>query len=62
VIDTSHRQNISEETSLYIKDDPQFQFERRGKVAAKNKGLIQMYFLDWKTAAVDDSNVTCQLK
>jgi len=56
------RVNISEETYRHIKDDPQFQFESRGKVAAKNKRFIQIYFVDWKTAAVDDSNVIYQSK
>lgn len=38
--------NISKKTYLLIKDD--FQFEHRGEIAAKNKGKIDMYFVDYK--------------
>ncbi len=38
--------NISKKTYLLIKDD--FQFEYRGEIAAKNKGNIDMYFVDYK--------------
>ena len=37
--------NVSEDTYNLIKDDPQFQFENRGKVNAKGKGEITMYFV-----------------
>lgn len=37
--------NISETTYQLLKDDPQFSFESRGKVAAKGKGEIEMYFV-----------------
>jgi class 3 adenylate cyclase len=40
------RVNISATTYEVIKDDPQFTFESRGKVNAKGKGEIQMYFVD----------------
>lgn len=38
------RVNISEETYRYIKD--QFFFTPRGKINAKNKGEVEMYFVD----------------
>lgn len=38
--------NISQSTYELIKDDPQFQFEPRGKVAAKGKGEVEMYFVN----------------
>ena len=37
--------NISENTYALIKDDPQFNFESRGKIQAKGKGEIEMYFV-----------------
>lgn len=37
--------NISQATFELIKDDPDFTFESRGKVEAKNKGLVDMYFV-----------------
>ncbi|MFY0644547.1 MAG: AAA family ATPase [Bacteroidia bacterium] len=37
------RINVSEETYQLVKD--KFSFEHRGKVEAKNKGLIDMYFI-----------------
>ncbi|WP_445382956.1 adenylate/guanylate cyclase domain-containing protein [Robiginitalea sp. IMCC43444] len=37
--------NISEQTFNLIKDDPVFRFERRGKIQAKGKGEIEMYFV-----------------
>ena len=37
--------NISQDTYALIKDDPQFNFESRGKIQAKNKGEIEMYFV-----------------
>jgi adenylate cyclase len=37
--------NISQSTYELIKDDPQFTFEHRGKVKAKGKGEINMYFV-----------------
>jgi class 3 adenylate cyclase len=40
------RLNISETTYNLIKDDPEFGFEYRGKVLAKNKGELDMYFVD----------------
>ena len=37
--------NISENTYNLIKDDPQFSFEARGKIEAKGKGEMKMYFV-----------------
>jgi class 3 adenylate cyclase len=37
--------NISYSTYGLIKDDPQFQFEVRGKIEAKGKGEVDMYFV-----------------
>jgi class 3 adenylate cyclase len=39
------RVNISKTTFELIKDDPQFTFESRGKIEAKGKGEIEMYFV-----------------
>ena len=38
--------NISKNTYELIKDDPQFIFESRGKIKAKGKGEIEMYFVE----------------
>ena len=40
--------NISEATYKLLKDDSQFQFELRGKIHAKGKGEIEMYFVNLK--------------
>ena len=40
------RVNISQPTYDLIKDDPQFTFEHRGKVVAKGKGEVDMYFVE----------------
>jgi class 3 adenylate cyclase len=37
--------NISQDTYELIKDDPQFIFEARGKIEAKGKGEVEMYFV-----------------
>ena len=37
--------NISEATYAHIKDDSQFGFEARGKIVAKGKGEMRMYFV-----------------
>ncbi|MEZ4803107.1 MAG: adenylate/guanylate cyclase domain-containing protein [Gelidibacter sp.] len=37
--------NISETTYNYLKDDTDFVFESRGKVEAKGKGKVEMYFV-----------------
>ncbi|MCC5916856.1 MAG: adenylate/guanylate cyclase domain-containing protein, partial [Cryomorphaceae bacterium] len=37
--------NISQTTYELLKDDSQFTFEGRGKVAAKGKGEIEMWFV-----------------
>ena len=38
--------NISHTTHELIKDDPQFKFENRGKIKAKGKGEIEMWFVE----------------
>jgi len=38
--------NISQSTYELIKDDPRFAFEKRGKIKAKGKGEVEMYFVD----------------
>tara|TARA_R110002167_G_scaffold276660_1_gene482609 strand:+ start:2731 stop:4587 length:1857 start_codon:yes stop_codon:yes gene_type:complete len=40
--------NISEGTYTFLKDDPEFTFENRGKIDAKGKGEIEMYFVENK--------------
>jgi class 3 adenylate cyclase len=37
--------NISQATYKVLKDDPQFKFKSRGKVRAKGKGEVEMYFV-----------------
>jgi adenylate cyclase len=37
--------NISQTTYELIKGDPRFKFEERGKIEAKGKGVIEMYFV-----------------
>ena len=37
--------NISQTTYDQIKDDPEFRFEPRGKIQAKGKGSIAMYYV-----------------
>lgn len=37
--------NISQQTYLLVKDDPTFKFEARGKVHAKGKGEMEMYYV-----------------
>lgn len=37
--------NISEATYALLKDDVNFDFESRGKIKAKGKGEIEMYFV-----------------
>ncbi len=43
--------NISQDTYAIIKDDPQFSFTARGKIKAKGKGEVEMYFVALKKAA-----------
>ncbi|MBU2554095.1 MAG: tetratricopeptide repeat protein [Bacteroidetes bacterium] len=38
--------NISHTTYAIIKDDPEFTFETRGKIIAKGKGEMEMYFVE----------------
>jgi ligand-binding sensor domain-containing protein/class 3 adenylate cyclase len=40
--------NISQSTYEFIKDDPDFHFEYRGKIEAKNKGELDMYFVSFQ--------------
>jgi adenylate cyclase len=40
--------NISETTWDLVKDAPEFAFEHRGKIEAKGKGLIDMWFVERK--------------
>jgi hypothetical protein len=37
--------NISQSTYELIKDEPMFYFQSRGKIEAKGKGEIGMYFV-----------------
>jgi len=37
--------NISESTYALLKDNPEFTFESRGKIQAKGKGEVEMYFV-----------------
>lgn len=43
--------NISQATYALLKNEPDFVFEPRGKVAAKGKGEIEMYFVSKKKIA-----------
>ena len=38
--------NISQSTFDILKDDPQFVFEYRGRIEAKGKGELDMYFIE----------------
>ena len=38
--------NISQATFELLEDDPDFTFEKRGKIAVKGKGEIDMYFVE----------------
>lgn len=46
------RVNISGDTYERIKDMPEFEFEYRGKVEAKGKGMMEMYFVSLKKDAL----------
>ena len=41
--------NISKATCELLKDDKIFTFETRGKIEAKGKGKIEMYFVERAT-------------
>ena len=43
------RVNISQATYEVLKEDPEFKFEHRGKVEAKGKGEVDMYFVSLKS-------------
>ena len=47
------RVNISEETYQYIKD--QFFFTSRGKILAKNRGEVEMYFVEGRIKYADST-------
>ncbi|MDN3643053.1 adenylate/guanylate cyclase domain-containing protein [Lutimonas halocynthiae] len=40
--------NISEATYVLLKDDPHFTYKNRGKIEAKGKGQMEMYFVERK--------------
>jgi len=42
--------NVSQATYDHLKDDPDLEFEHRGKVEAKGKGEIDMYFVRLRTS------------
>lgn len=42
--------NISKATFVLLKDDKNFAFETRGKIEAKGKGEVEMYFVERATA------------
>ncbi|MCC5915940.1 MAG: tetratricopeptide repeat protein [Cryomorphaceae bacterium] len=46
--------NISETTFNLLKDDPDFDFESRGKIAAKGKGEVEMWFVTLKNKQADN--------
>ncbi len=37
--------NISQDTYELLKNDPDFSFEKRGKIEVKGKGMMEMYFV-----------------
>lgn len=39
--------NVSDMTYQILKDDPDLVFKYRGKIEAKNKGVLDMYFVDY---------------
>lgn len=41
--------NISKSTYDLIKESPIFEFVNRGKIYAKGKGDVDMYFVSWST-------------
>jgi class 3 adenylate cyclase len=40
--------NISQNTYELLKDRQEFTFVSRGKIKAKNKGEIEMYFVEYR--------------
>lgn len=42
------RKTLRHATYALIKVDPDFSFESRGKIEAKGKGEIEMYFIELK--------------
>ncbi|NND77886.1 MAG: hypothetical protein HKN39_06855, partial [Flavobacteriales bacterium] len=46
------RVNISQATYEILKDDTSFSFENRGKIEAKGKGEMEMYFVSKKAEQV----------
>lgn len=47
--------NISQATYELIKNDPEFIFENRGKIEAKGKGLIDMWFVSLNKSQVNSA-------
>lgn len=54
--------DISEATYELIKDEPMFRFESRGKVDAKGKGKIGMYFVELSQEISENHASTDHLK
>ncbi|MFY0642865.1 MAG: tetratricopeptide repeat protein [Bacteroidia bacterium] len=50
--------NISSDTYNIIKDDPMFEFEHRGKIEAKHKGAIDMYFVTFAPGYEPEIDIT----
>ena len=50
--------NISQDTYELLKDHNEFSFEPRGKIEAKNKGEIEMYFVERKSASSFNSQIS----
>ena len=46
---TVEKVNISQDTYELMKEDPLFIFEARGKIKAKGKGEVEMYFVTKKS-------------
>jgi class 3 adenylate cyclase len=44
--------NISKQTYELVRENPKFEFEYRGKIEAKNKGEIDMYFVKLKVDTI----------
>jgi len=49
--------NISQKTYEILKDEPEFVFKERGKIAAKGKGEVEMWFVE-KAAQQSDSGTS----
>lgn len=49
-----NRINISENTYLLLKEDPQFTFTERGTLPVKGKGEMKMWYLESYEKEIDD--------